>query len=136
MTASNKKKIQVVRGGNKSLPSHSNGLLTDILPKELGGPDGASTAEEMAKDWKETVIQNSHKLKCLDYLKLQEDGTWIQYLIIITHLIISDVSGNLGAKLDHKDNTVAHLSKDLTENCDTMFILVNCTNYLATFVFL
>ena len=136
MTASNKKKIQVVRGGNKSLPSHSNGLLKDILPKELGGPDGASTAEEMAKDWKETVIQNSHKLKCLDYLKLQEDGTWIQYYMIITHLIISNVSGNSGAKLDHKDNTVTHLSKDWTENCDTMFILVNCTNYLATFVLL
>ena len=135
MTASNKKKIQVVRGGSKSLPSHSNGLLKDILPKELGGPDGASTAEEMAKDWKETVIQNSHKLKCLDYLKLQEDGTWSQYLII-AHLIISDVSGNSGAKLDHKDNTVAHLSKNLREDCDTMFILVSCTNYSATFVLL
>jgi len=75
MTASNKKKIQVVRGGSKSLPSHSNGLLKDILPKELGGADGASTAEEMAKDWKETVVQNAHKLRCLDYLKIEEDGT-------------------------------------------------------------
>lgn len=66
MTSENKKRIQVIRGGNKGLAQYSNGVLNQVLPSELstgGGGDNAATAADMAQAWKETVIRNVKHLK-------------------------------------------------------------------------
>lgn len=77
MTSENKKRIQVIRGGNKGLAQYSDGVLNQVLPSELstgggGGGDNAATAADMAQAWKETVIRNVKHLKNLDQLKLDE----------------------------------------------------------------